>query len=200
MEFEVVPSPAEELTGGGLTPAELTECNAALKAEAVSALHPDAVVLGADTLVFLDGEALGKPRDREEALDMLQRLRGRTHEVITGVAIQRIEPAHTEHFHAVTRVTFHDLDDTALRAYRDRIEPLDKAGAYAAQDEAAESPIIAGFERRLRQRHRSAGGRRPAPAGPTRDPARRELTPVSSAGIVAPGPLPPHENSPYRCR
>ena len=104
------------------------------KARAVAAAWPAAaVILGADTEVVLDGRLLGKPADDADALRMLQTLRGRSHEVVTGVALVEA-PAGREATAAVTtRVTMARVSDEELQAYVATGEPLDKAGAYAVQ-------------------------------------------------------------------
>jgi septum formation protein len=98
------------------------------KAAAVQVRHPDATVLAADTSVVLDGTVLGKPATADEALEMLRRLSGRKHQVMTAVAVagagERLVTA---------TVTFAPADDTALRWYVSTGEPMDKAGAYAVQ-------------------------------------------------------------------
>jgi septum formation protein len=133
LEFEVVVSPAEEIHDASIPLAELCERNAELKAAAVAAEHPDAVVVGADTLVWIDGEPLGKPRDLAEARAMLRRLAGRPHTVCTGVCA--IFPGgRVECFHELTAVRFRPLDEAAISAYIERTDPLDKAGAYGIQD------------------------------------------------------------------
>jgi len=91
------------------------------------------VVLGADTEVVLDGRYLGKPADVPDALRMLQTLRGRTHEVITGVALVESPGGREETAAVVTRVTMTNATDEDLAAYVATGEPLDKAGAYAVQ-------------------------------------------------------------------
>ena len=129
--------PAHEIVechDAGLSPAELTCLNARAKAEWVARTHPEALVLGADTLVFLEGEPLGKPADHAEARAMLRRLAGRTHDVVTGVCLCAQGGAETVEFHDLTRVTFHSLDEAAIDAYLAKINPFDKAGAYAAQE------------------------------------------------------------------
>jgi septum formation protein len=131
--FEVIPSPAEEIHDSSLGMAELCEENARLKAIAVFSLHPDAVVIGADTLVFLDGEPLGKPKDMAEAEVMLRRLSGKMNRVCTGVCILRPGEKVTL-LHVVTEVFFRELDDETLFAYLAKTQPLDKAGAYGIQD------------------------------------------------------------------
>ncbi len=112
-------------------------CRLALaKARAGAAqVGPQACVLGADTVVLLDGEIFGKPTDREQAVAMLRRLSGRTHEVLSAVA--RLHGgAHTVRLSA-SRVTFRVLSAVEIAAYCDTGEPLDKAGAYAIQGRAA---------------------------------------------------------------
>ncbi len=130
--FEVVVSPAEELHDATMPLAELCERNAAAKALAVAHQHPDAAVVGADTLVWINGEPLGKPRDLEEAREMLEKLSGRTHTVCTGVCVAG--GGRIECFHELTAVTFRELDEGMIRRYFERVNPLDKAGAYAVQE------------------------------------------------------------------
>jgi septum formation protein len=133
LDFEVVVSPAEEIHDASIPLAELCERNAELKAAAVAAVRPDAVVIGADTLVWIDGEPLGKPRDLAEARAMLRKLGGRSHTVCTGVCA--IFPGgRRECFHELTEVRFRPLDEATIRAYFAKTDPLDKAGAYGIQD------------------------------------------------------------------
>lgn len=133
IEFEVVPSPAEEVHDTSMSPASLCELNATLKAEAVAVMRPDAIVIGSDTLVFIGDEPLGKPADINAARTMLGRLAGRTHQVRTGVCI--IFPSGTRKvFHETTDVTFLPLDANAIDTYLSRVNPLDKAGAYGIQE------------------------------------------------------------------
>lgn len=114
-----------------------------LKAEAVQAQHPNAVCIGSDTMVTIDGLRLGKPKDADEAASMLRRLRGRTHEVLTGLAVLTPDGgAHT--LHTCTRVTFRDFAEDELAAYLATREPLDKAGAYGIQGHGA--LLIKGIE------------------------------------------------------
>ena len=131
--FEVVVSPAEEIHDASMTPEVLCEWNATLKAVAVAAVRPDATVIGSDTLVFIDGEPLGKPTDLDEAYQMLRRLAGRTHRVCTGVCMIFAGGARKV-FHATSEVTFRTLDDDAIRDYFTLVNPLDKAGAYGIQE------------------------------------------------------------------
>lgn len=131
--FEVVVSPAEEIHDATMDPEALCELNATFKAEAVATTRPEATVVGADTLVFIDGEPLGKPAGIDEARGMLRRLAGRTHRVCTGVCVIFPDrPARI--FHDTTEVDFLPLDDEAIDAYFALVNPFDKAGAYGIQE------------------------------------------------------------------
>jgi septum formation protein len=133
-DFRVLPSTAEEVAHDHLTPLEVCQLNAHRKARVVAKKIPDALVLGADTLVFLDNEILGKPRNMKEAEKMLSSLQGRTHQVVTGVCLMHLR-SHSERIFAVsTDVLFHPLTKKQIRDYLKKIHPLDKAGAYAIQD------------------------------------------------------------------
>lgn len=115
-------------------PQQMVRHNARIKAEAISHKHPRSLVLGADTTVALEGEALNKPADLAEARTMLHKLSGRTHTVYTGVCL--ISPADALHevHHVASAVTFRTLDDDAIDAYFRLVNPLDKAGAYGIQE------------------------------------------------------------------
>ena len=102
------------------------------KARAVASAHADAVVLGADTVVVIDGDALGKPADRTEAVAMLRRLRGRTHDVVTGIAVIAAGRALTGT--EITHVLMASYGDDLIARYADSGSTLDKAGGYAVQD------------------------------------------------------------------
>ncbi|MGB8170953.1 MAG: Maf family protein [Chthoniobacteraceae bacterium] len=140
--FTVVPPEVEEIAPPELTPAEVTLANARLKARAIAGQESGAIVVGADTVVAFEGEIFGKPRDMDHAVVMLSRLTGRVHEVWSGVWL--IGRDRETGFNEVTRVRFRQLDEVQIRAYLDRIGPLDKAGAYAAQDDQGE--LIECFE------------------------------------------------------
>ncbi len=133
IDFEVIPSPAEEIHDASLGMAGLCEENARLKAAAVAVNHPEAVVIGADTLVFLDGEPLGKPKDMIQAAAMLRKLSGRAHQVCTGVCISGPGAA-VRVLHEVTEVIFRELDEETIQSYLAMTSPLDKAGSYGIQD------------------------------------------------------------------
>ena len=135
--FEVVvPRGVEEIAPAHLSPGEIVLANARAKANAVARERRDAIVLGVDTEVFFEGRVLGKPADMDAAFAMLRRLNGCSHEVYSGVWIvgQRKERGFIE----ITRVHFHRRSDGELRRYLARIGPLDKAGAYAAQEDRGE--------------------------------------------------------------
>jgi len=131
LEFEVKPSPADEIHDASMAPAELCEENAKLKARAV--VVPGAAVIGADTLVFIDDEPLGKPKDLAEARGMLARLSGREHTVCTGVCVVAPDGS-PDCFHELTKVRFRDLGEDVIDAYLEKVNPLDKAGSYGIQE------------------------------------------------------------------
>ncbi len=132
--FRIVPPGVEESAGVHLTPRELSLLNAKRKSHAVAAFEPTSIVIGADTVVAIAGETLGKPADLDEARSMIQKLSGRTHQVLTSVWITRLHPFHMVAFTEMSEVTFRLLDASAIGAYLQKIDPLDKAGAYAAQE------------------------------------------------------------------
>lgn len=127
--FEVIPGNAAELTQG--KPEELVCANARAKALAVSIHQTDALVLGADTIVCLDDKILGKPRDAEDARQMLRSLSGQWHVVYTGVCLARGEETAT--CCEATRVLFARMSEQDIEQYVQTGEPMDKAGAYAIQ-------------------------------------------------------------------
>ena len=135
--FDVVVSPVEEPAPDvGEHPAAYAARMARLKAAAVAALHPDAVVVGADSVVAVGETILGKPKDAADALRMLTLLSGRTHQVVTGCAI--FAPGReAEIFTVPTDVTMLETSQARLAAYVATGEPMDKAGAYAIQGGAA---------------------------------------------------------------
>lgn len=143
LSFVVKPSPAEEIHDEAMDPEDLCELNARLKAEAVAVQCQDAVVIGSDTLVFIDQSALGKPRDMAEARQMLRRLAGRRHRVCSAVCVMQ-HGGTLKLFHENTVVKFKSLSDKEIEAYFERVNPLDKAGAYGIQEHGER--IIEGIE------------------------------------------------------
>jgi septum formation protein len=142
-DFTVVPSDVDEALAPG-PPAEAARRLALDKAQAVAARVPAGVVLGADTIVVIEGLALGKPATAEEARQMLRRLRGREHEVITGVAVVEAPGGRRETAAVVSRVRMTDYGESAIEAYVASGEPFDKAGAYAIQGRGA--ALVASLE------------------------------------------------------
>ena len=130
--FEIIVSDAEEICDKFMIPWDLTVQNAQIKASPIAQINREKIVIGADTVVSLDNEIFGKPSDMEEAVKMLARLSGRTHIVTTGVCI--IQKEKNENFYVNTEVTFKPLSGKEISQYVKVINPLDKAGAYAAQD------------------------------------------------------------------
>jgi len=139
LRVTVEPSAIEELSLAGESAREQAQRLAVAKGRhVVSRLSGEpAVVIAADTIVAVAAESLGKPADADEAARMLRRLRGTTHEVITGVFLQRTDDGRTFESHEVTEVRFRDFDDSTLDAYAHCGEPLDKAGGYAIQERGA---------------------------------------------------------------
>ena len=108
--------------------------NALLKAEAVARMNPQAVVIGADTVIRFEGETIGKPADLEHAKRILAKLSGHTHDVATGVCVRCMEADFLVRFEDVTHVTFRALTPEAIDKYVRDVNVLDKAGAYAIQE------------------------------------------------------------------
>ena len=133
--FRVVPADVTERADRDLTLGELTAWNAVRKGLAVARSHPEAVVLAADTLVALDHEVIGKPRDLAEAEKILRRLSGRIHQVCSSVFLAHLARGRRMLLQEVTHVRFRQLNRAGIRDYLAMIDTLDKAGAYAAQGE-----------------------------------------------------------------
>ncbi|MCL2037239.1 MAG: nucleoside triphosphate pyrophosphohydrolase [Oscillospiraceae bacterium] len=132
--FDSVPAEIEETIPPGSSPQEAVMVLARQKARKVASAYPNAIVVGADTLVVIDGEFLGKPADKAEAFAMLKRLSGKRHCVFTGVSvIDKNDNSLEMTFCEETAVTFHDLNDVEINAYIETGEPFDKAGAYGIQ-------------------------------------------------------------------
>ena len=142
-DFEIIPAKGEEIINPALTPAELVRSLSLCKASEVApADEPDTVTIGADTIVVLDDKVLGKPRDEEDAADMLRALSGRSHAVYTGITVIRGEKilSHAER----TEVKFLPLSEKEIADYIACGEPMDKAGSYAIQGKA--SRFVTGIE------------------------------------------------------
>lgn len=135
LTFEVSCSDVDESFNPEQTPGEIVMELSNRKAQAVGKKHPGSYVLGADTVVVLDGMILGKPQDRAEAFAMLKALSGRTHAVYTGVSI--IAHGSENNFYVKTDVVFWELTDDEINAYIHTGEPFDKAGAYGIQGQGS---------------------------------------------------------------
>ena len=132
-DFEVVAPVVKELHPDKFTLREATCYNALRKGLAVARAHPGRVVLAADTLVALDHQLIGKPADRAEAARLLRLLSGRLHLVVSGVFIAHLSRGKSLAFSVLSRVVFKKLSDRMIEEYLATIDPLDKAGGYAAQ-------------------------------------------------------------------
>lgn len=141
--FEVVVAQVVEHEEASTDPRVMVAHNSALKADWVSARHPDALVLGADTTVFIDNQALNKPADGAEARAMLRRLSGRTHTVFTGLAVRRASDGLKIDEGVASDVTFKAFGDDVIEAYLAKVHTLDKAGGYGIQEQA--DLIVAGY-------------------------------------------------------
>ena len=134
---EAIPSGIPEERRPGETPDEHVRRLAAAKARAVAASHPGRLFIGADTVVVLGGEVLGKPRDAADAERMLRALSGEVHDVVTGYAVYDASVDRIDVEAVTTRVWFRPLGDEEIAAYVAAERPFDKAGAYAIQGRAA---------------------------------------------------------------
>lgn len=133
LDFEIRLKEVEEIYSDVLKAEEITNYLAELKAnEFVNELSDNDILVTSDTIVWHENKALGKPKDYNDAFQMLQSLSGKTHEVITSVCIKT--NAKTDTFHEVTKVTFNPLSDEAITYYLNNYKPFDKAGSYGIQE------------------------------------------------------------------
>lgn len=138
LTFEIFPSEIEEpLPDKDLSPEKVTQKLAKLKARAVAERYTEGIIIGADTLVLLKKELLGKPKNREDAKSMLSRLSGKTHRVITGVALIDVKKKTETTWSEVTKVCFRELCADEIDNYIESGEAKDKAGAYGIQGRGA---------------------------------------------------------------
>ncbi|GAB6179990.1 Maf family protein [Desulfotomaculum defluvii] len=133
LAFEVQVSDVEETFDDSILVTQMVEQLAERKAVAVAATRDKGLVIGADTIVVLDNKPLGKPANPEEAIQMLSSLQGRSHEVLTGLAVIDAATGQSVVTHQVTTVCFKSLSKEQIKRYVETGEPMDKAGAYAAQ-------------------------------------------------------------------
>jgi len=144
LPVDVVPSGADEVDHGA-DPVEIVTANARAKRDDVAQrVAPPACVVAADTLVFLDGQVLSKPQSNAEAAAMLRRLSGRTHQVITGLAVCNTGTGSLAEGSETTEVTFRALSDTEIARFVEIVNPLDRAGAYTVDGPG--SLLISRFE------------------------------------------------------
>jgi len=132
IDFEILIHPTDESFPAGLSPAEAAMHIAMEKARAVQQQAESRTIIAADTIVVLENDIIGKPKDREDAIHILSRLNGTAHQVITGVAIKKENKE--INFYDVTDVDFHTLTQEQITFYVDKYKPFDKAGAYAIQE------------------------------------------------------------------
>jgi len=132
LDFEIRLKEVEEIYPPEMKGREITDYLAQLKAAAFEMIGTEELLVTSDTIVWHEGKALGKPKDYEDAVRILQALSGSTHEVITSVCFKSRNK--TEVIHDITKVTFCDLSPEAIKYYLDNYTPYDKAGAYGIQD------------------------------------------------------------------
>lgn len=137
IDFVVEPADIEEVLDETHTAQEAVQSLALQKAQAVAAKHNQGIVLGADTLIELEGQQLGKPQSSEEAKEMLAKLSGKTHKVLTGVALIDAKTKRTLTQAEITEVKIGQLSQEEIDWYVESGEPFDKAGSYAIQGLAA---------------------------------------------------------------
>jgi len=134
-DFETIPADIDETPDPSLNPEQLVASLAEQKCQAVFNIMPDGLVIGADTVVAIDGLILGKPSSKAEAFEMLKRLQGRQHTVYTGVNIKNANKSYT--FVESTKVYMRSLNDDEINNYIATGEPMDKAGSYGIQERGA---------------------------------------------------------------
>ena len=134
LPFKVISSSIHEDFNIDLKPIEFAKHYANLKAFDVAKKYPDHLIIGADTIVVLDDEIIGKPVDEKDSKSMLRKLSGRTHTVITGVSLVWQEKNIIDEFSEETVVTFQNLTSEQIQYYIDNYHPFDKAGSYGIQD------------------------------------------------------------------
>lgn len=133
IDFEIRLKEIDEVFPDSLKGLEITDYLAELKAKAFDGeIQPNEMIVTSDTLVWLNNKALGKPKDYDDAFQILKSLSNQTHEVITSVCFKTISK--TDIINEITKVTFTELSDDAIRYYLDNYKPFDKAGAYGIQE------------------------------------------------------------------
>lgn len=133
LNFDIQKSDIEEVILENESPEDMVVRLAYEKAFDVAKRNTDRLVIGADTIVALDNEVLGKPKDKEEAYQMIKKLSNKTHKVITGISLINISHGMVVNDYVVSLVTFKDLSEDSIKDYINTNESLDKAGAYGIQ-------------------------------------------------------------------
>lgn len=136
VDFHIKTSEVDESIQPGTSPAQMVEELARRKASKVAELYFDALVIGADTVVVIDGQVLGKPQDENDAKEMLNRIQGKAHEVYSGISLVYKKKGNVEQIlsrHRVTKVWMRKMTPEKIDWYINTKEPLDKAGAYGIQ-------------------------------------------------------------------
>ncbi len=134
LKFSVEKSNYEEKRIADSPPSQIVEFLSLEKANLLAVKYEDAIIIGADTLVVLNGEILGKPKSEEDAGEMLRKLRNKTHTVVTGFTVLDTKSGRSVTKHVETKVKFKDLSEMEISAYVETGEPMDKAGGYGIQD------------------------------------------------------------------
>lgn len=132
VQFEIQVADIDETPPAGMHGMDVPEHLAKEKAAVIVQSNPGAIVIAADTIVLLDDEILGKPVNEQDAINILKKISGRKHEVVSGVCIQKGSQQHS--FSAITEVYFRPLTEAQIRHYVTHYKPYDKAGAYAIQE------------------------------------------------------------------
>jgi septum formation protein len=134
LTFKVIPSNADESFNNFFPVEYIPLILAKKKAEKVASIYSDDTIIGADTVVILDGKIFNKPKSKQDAEKILRALSGNTHKVITGVCIKNISENLTVRFSETSFVTFKKLNNDIIKKYMDSVNVMDKAGAYAVQE------------------------------------------------------------------
>jgi septum formation protein len=133
LDFEIRLKEVDEVYPDHLQGKEITDYLAKLKSEAFTDdMQPNEIIVTSDTIVWLENKALGKPKDKDEAVQMLQSMAGKTHEVITSVCFKLMDK--TDILNTVTKVTFNPISSEEIKYYIEHYQPFDKAGAYGIQE------------------------------------------------------------------
>ncbi len=133
-KFSVIPSQIDEYNNNNIPPEALTESLARKKALKIANTYNDKIVIGADTIVFFENKIIGKPKNENEGFKILKSLSGKTHEVITGISILKLNKEIDCTFNERTYVSFLPLSDKDINSYLKKYKPYDKAGSYGIQD------------------------------------------------------------------